>query len=160
MTELKRPSMETKEYRLRNALAWLFVGVAIIFTFGLFYITVNAQELSSNIADGSEYLGEPTGGWEPAPDKSSSFKGEDIQSQVIDDKLYLQIKSVDKGKTPYIDSLRLLDDGSYLAYVGLEEGKDSTAVYELKVDEKLEDGAPAVSQISKGLKIRAEEVNG
>lgn len=140
-------------------LAWTFVGVAVVFTFGLFYLTVNAQELILNLDASSEYVGEPIGSWEAAPDNADSFEGSDIQTLIVDGKLYMQIKSVGEDKAPYIDSLRVLENGNYLVYVDLEPGEAKTAVYELKIDADLDEGAPVVSQVVKGIQTEASETH-
>lgn len=153
-----RLSQEDRRSNVRVGLTCLFLAFAAFFTFGLFYLTLNSQITESLLNEDTVYSGEPAGSWDPAPDKTEKFKGQDIQVQVIDDKLYMQIKSVDKDLSPEIESLRILDDGSYLVYVKLVKGSDSTAVYRLLIDENFTEGSPVVKQSARGITVVAEEV--
>lgn len=149
--------LRTREENLKTGLVYLFLTFALIFVMGLFFTALNMGKIQDAFLNNSPYVGEPAGTWEPAPDQAKNFKTGDVEVRIIDDQLYLQLKSVEKGMAPELDSLRILEDGSYVAYVNLAEGKETTAVYRLILDRDLSEEMPVVKQNSKGIVVTAEE---
>lgn len=152
---MRTDSNREREQKLRVAITVLFVLIALIFTCGLFYISVNMNRFEDAILGPEQYQGDPVGIWEPAQNMAKHFDSDDISYRVIDGKLYMQIKSTKEGMSPEIDSLRKLDDGSYLVYVTLEKGSSETSVYELDLGDDT-DKSPSIKQSLRGIVTEAE----